>query len=139
MDLIEANKQFGIEEFGNNGNGPLIGYCSGDATDLDYIQDEVFDNILSIAAVLHLPNDKQCKLVLTQFLRIIKKGGKIIIGWNEYGFQMDMTMDKWEDCFRGYDGKYGEIDWEMINDQETLGYTLYDEKEVFSIFITKKN
>ena len=136
LDLIEANKQYAMKEFGNDGNGPVIGYCSGDATDLGYLRDGMFDNIIAIGAVLHLPEEKQCELVMGDFIRILKNGGRIWIGWN--GNEGGMNRYKWEDCLKGYDGKYGGMEWEIVLEMETFGYTVYEHADTYSIFVTKK-
>ena len=132
LDLISGNIQYASQNFYNDGHGPMIGYCSGDGTDLQYIDNNTFDYIVSIAAIYHLPNDKQCDLVLNHFLRIIKVYGKMWIGWNGVDHSI-MTIDHWEDCLKNSNS----IKYEIVNDINTLGYSFYGWSNSFSIFITK--
>eukprot|EP01084_Bolivina_argentea_P097562 175386_1 len=123
LDLIDGNKQYAMNTF--HKNGPLVEYCSGDASDLSFLSNNSFQHIYSIAGVYHIEEtDKQCSLILNHFIRLLKPGGTIWMGWNGADSGA-MKMNDWEECLRKYDQTYGKIQYQMFYDLQIFNFTIY--------------
>ena len=70
--------------------------CHGDGSSLDHVPANSVDHVISNAAVYHLEMEVQCTLMLEHFLRIVRPGGSIWIGWSGAWGEQDDTEYLWE-------------------------------------------
>lgn len=74
--FIEAAKRFAMEE----GVGKFVEFNVGDVHDLDF-EDESFDVVIAHTLISHVTNPE---LVLKEIIRVIKKGGILVIFDGDY-------------------------------------------------------
>ena len=101
---------YGMETFGIDMTSSAVDwanvpgtYCIGDASNVSYVKDNVFDGAYSYAVLYHLPYALQCQSVL-EAIRIVKPGGFIYLGW--FGCHIagnpspDPDGDFWPKCIK---------------------------------------
>ena len=64
--------------------------CHGDGSQLNHVPDNAVDHVIANGAVLHLLPSQQCRLMREHFLRIVRRGGSVWIGFN--GSEKDTDM-----------------------------------------------
>ena len=115
--------------------------CWGDGTALAHVPDASVDHVTANAAVYHLRPEAQCALVLEHFLRILRPGGTLWIGWN--GSENDDDMHgaprfmepEWRRCLR----RAGDsIFLELPKEQRFFGDTEYARQQPFSVIVVKR-
>ena len=72
--------------------------CHGDGARLDHVPDNAVDHVIANAAVYHLLPSQQCQLMRDHFLRIVRRGGSIWIGFNGSESDNDMHGQVWCQC-----------------------------------------
>jgi SAM-dependent methyltransferase len=90
VDVYGLDLEAGAVEWANNHS--LGHFCATDGSKLEFLADQSFDHVFSVAAIYHLPYEVQCD-VLQQFLRVIVDGGTISIMWN--GNHLRDRPSKW--------------------------------------------
>lgn len=90
VDVYGLDLEAGAVEWANNHS--LGHFCATDGSKLEFLADQSFNHVFSVAAIYHLPYEVQCD-VLQQFLRVIVDGGTISIMWN--GNHLRDRPSKW--------------------------------------------
>ena len=75
LDLVPKNIEWALD------HTSAVAGCGGDASKLDYIPDNSVDHVIGFASFYILPFEIQCKLYAQQFMRILRPGGKVLVGW----------------------------------------------------------
>ena len=110
-------------------------YCVGDASDLAFIGDGIFDGVFAFAVMYHLPWELQCK-ALREAVRVTRKGGKIYFGWNGEHLGHSISPDPrgpfWGECLKGtpvakfsivYEAQEAIGDWGLgVLDENAFGH-----------------
>ena len=86
VPVIEWAKQHSIGQF-----------CAVDGVHLDWLPSDYFDIVFSVAALYHIPDDKQCH-VLREMYRILQPGGNIFIGWMGTQESKNRPPHVWFEC-----------------------------------------
>ena len=98
--------------------------CSGaSGTNLSHIPDASIDHVVSNAAVCHLPPDMVCSLMLDHFLRMVKPGGTVWLGWyppTGCHQQKAMPAIEWDRCLKDAD-----VYFSTMREEELWGTTEY--------------
>ena len=114
--------------------------CSGDGKTLAHLPDAYVDHIVSNAALYHLAPKDQCKIMLGDFLRILRPGGTVWIGWSgseddgEMHGQIRFSRHEWEKCLEGVGGA---ILYETFLEGDFFGTSEYLRKQTFSVLVAK--
>lgn len=138
-------------------------YCKTDGRFLSWLPDNLFDVVISYAALLHLAPADQCDIV-TELVGKVRIGGRLWFGWNDPSIYYNETEiqeleqdgrarahDTWSRCFeaaaRGAKSRWasGEVVvvWETVEEQflfpedmSAIGIYLYT-PPAYSLFVTR--
>lgn len=125
-------------EWGNTHHKNMVG-CAQDGTNLTNFQNNTVDVVISFAALYFIAPEKQCG-VLREFLRILKPGGRMWIGWVKvegYKDYKGMSCDDLHFCLTD-EVASGLADVTTCQREHTLfGVTVYNWPIHASLIITK--
>jgi len=115
--------------------------CSGDGSTLPHVPDNSLDHIVSNAAVYHLSAAQQCGLVRDEFMRILRPGGTVWLGWmptaevvSDLHGSTDIGAAGWAKCL---DKAGDRLLYEVINEQAFFTISEYDRQESNSVLVVK--
>ncbi|CAE8733072.1 unnamed protein product [Polarella glacialis] len=103
--LSWAKMLFDVNGLGLDIMGPAVAwakdhsagkFCHADGRDLSWVPDNMFDHVISYAAIYHLAKEDQCHAGI-QLVKKLKIGGRAFLGWNH-----GPVMNNWEwlGCFK---------------------------------------
>ena len=99
------------------------------------------DHVISNAAVYHLELDAQCTLMLKHFLRIVRPGGSIWIGWNGAFGDQDDSGNKWERDWAACLDRApssARIVYGFAKEQALFGENEHGYHNTYSVFVVKQ-
>jgi len=114
--------------------------CHGNGATLQHLPDSHLDHIISNAALYHLSPPEQCKLIVQDFLRILRPGGTIWVGWNgseedgDMHGQQRMTMHDWRLCL---EKSPVPILFDGLVEEHFFGVSEHNRKQTYSLIIVK--
>jgi len=119
--------------------------CAQDGTDLSNIPSNSVDHVISYAALYHIKPEQQCS-VLLQFLRILRPGGNIWVGWikrSSTGGYIGVPCSFWTKCLKQEEGGHNtnltaQIDV-CADEMKHWGTTVYSWPIHDSLIVTKLN